>query len=66
MSTKGSGPRKGHNAEKQRKNYDDIDWSKKPLAPKTEQPKHLELIRILLLTTSVECLQIFRLTLPLW
>ena len=31
MSTKGSGPRKGHNAEKQRKNYDCIDWSKKPI-----------------------------------
>jgi hypothetical protein len=34
MSTKGSGPRKGHNAEKQRKNYDDIDWSKKPAVQK--------------------------------
>ena len=39
MSTKGSGPRKGHNAEKQRKNYDCIDWSKKPSAPRTEQPR---------------------------
>ena len=39
MSTKGSGPRKGHDQEKQRKNYDDIDWSKKPTAPKTEQPR---------------------------
>lgn len=27
---KGSAPRKGHNAVKQSKNYDDIDWSKKP------------------------------------
>ena len=35
----GSGPRKGHNAEKQRKNYDCIDWSKKPSAPRTEQPR---------------------------
>ena len=35
---KGFAPRKGHNAEKQRKNYDDIDWSKKPTAPRTEQP----------------------------
>ena len=25
---KGCAPRKGHNAEKQSKNYDDIDWSK--------------------------------------
>lgn len=33
MSTKGSGPRKGHDQEKQRKNYGDIDWSKKPKAP---------------------------------
>ena len=30
MSTKGSGPRKGHNQDKQRKNYGQIDWSKKP------------------------------------
>jgi hypothetical protein len=30
---KGCAPRKGHNAEKQRKNYDDIDWSKKPAKP---------------------------------
>ena len=27
---KGCSPRKGHNAEKQSKNHDDIDWSKKP------------------------------------
>jgi hypothetical protein len=27
---KGHAPRKGHNAEKQSKNYDDINWSKKP------------------------------------
>ncbi len=27
---KGCSPRKGHNQEKQRKNYDDIDWSRKP------------------------------------
>jgi hypothetical protein len=33
MSTKGSGPRKGHNPDKQRKNYDDIDWSKKSKKP---------------------------------
>jgi hypothetical protein len=44
MSTKGSGPRKGHNQEKQRKGYDSIDWSKKPKSnklkpPPTEQPK---------------------------
>jgi len=44
MSTKGSGPRKGHDQEKQRKNYDDIDWSKKTKStksklPPTEQPK---------------------------
>jgi hypothetical protein len=38
MSTKGSGPRKGHNQDKQRKNYDDIDWSKKP-APKEPNKK---------------------------
>ncbi len=25
---KGCAPRKGHNPDKQRKNYDDIDWSK--------------------------------------
>ena len=25
---KGHAPRKGHNAEKQSKNYDDMDWSK--------------------------------------
>jgi len=25
---KGCQPRKGHNAAKQRKNYDEIDWSK--------------------------------------
>jgi hypothetical protein len=31
---KGSAPRKGHNQKKQRKNYDDIDWSKKPAVPK--------------------------------
>lgn len=36
MSTKGSGPRKGHNAEKQRKNYDDIDWSKKTKSKKSK------------------------------
>jgi hypothetical protein len=36
---KGCAPRKGHNAEKQRKNYDEINWSKKPKAPRTEQPK---------------------------
>jgi len=36
MSTKGSGPRKGHNQEKQRKNYDDIDWSKKTKSKKTK------------------------------
>jgi hypothetical protein len=36
---KGCAPRKGHDAAKQRKNYDDIDWSKKPVAPKTEQPQ---------------------------
>jgi len=24
---KGCAPRKGHNPDKQRKNYDDIDWS---------------------------------------
>jgi len=35
---KGCAPRKGHNPAKQRKNYDDIDWGKKPSAPKTEQP----------------------------
>jgi len=33
---KGSAPRKGHNAEKQRENYDEIDWSKKPA--KTSKP----------------------------
>ena len=27
---KGCAPRKGHNPEKQSKNYDSIDWSKKP------------------------------------
>jgi hypothetical protein len=27
---KGCAPRKGHNAEKQSKNHDAIDWSKKP------------------------------------
>jgi len=27
---KGCSPRKGHNQEKQSKNYDDIDWSRKP------------------------------------
>jgi len=26
---KGCAPRKGHNQEKQSKNYDEIDWSKK-------------------------------------
>jgi hypothetical protein len=26
---KGCAPRKGHNAEKQSKNYDEIDWKKK-------------------------------------
>jgi len=31
---KGCAPRKGHNQDKQRKNYDDIDWSKKPDPPK--------------------------------
>ena len=32
---KGCQPRKGHNPSKQRKNYDDINWSpKKPKAPK--------------------------------
>jgi hypothetical protein len=31
---KGCAPRKGHNAEKQSKNYDSIDWSKKPGDPK--------------------------------
>ena len=36
---KGCAPRKGHNAEKQRKNYDDIDWSKKPTAPKEPNKK---------------------------
>jgi hypothetical protein len=30
---KGCQPRKGHNAAKQRKNYDEIDWSK-PKEPK--------------------------------
>lgn len=32
---KGSQPRKGHNAAKQRANWDDIDWSKptKPSKP---------------------------------
>jgi len=38
MSTKGSGPRKGHNQDKQRKNYDQIDWSKKP-EPKPKEGK---------------------------
>jgi hypothetical protein len=27
---KGCSPRKGHNAEKQSKNYDGINWEKKP------------------------------------
>jgi hypothetical protein len=27
---KGCAPRKGHNREKQAKNHDEIDWSKKP------------------------------------
>lgn len=35
---KGSAPRKGHNAQKQRKNYDDIDWSKKPEVQKMDKP----------------------------
>jgi len=34
---KGCAPRKGHNAEKQRKNYDDIDWSKKPKVQKVDK-----------------------------
>jgi hypothetical protein len=33
---KGCAPRKGHNQEKQRKNYDDIDWSKKPKPAKSK------------------------------
>ena len=33
---KGCQPRKGHNPAKQRKNYDDIDWSKKPIPKKTK------------------------------
>jgi hypothetical protein len=41
---KGCAPRKGHNQEKQSKNYDAIDWSKKTKStksklPQTEQPK---------------------------
>ena len=35
---KGCAPRKGHNAGKQRKNYDDIDWSKKPAVQKMDKP----------------------------
>ena len=35
---KGCAPRKGHNAEKQRKNYDEIDWSKKPAVQKINKP----------------------------
>lgn len=35
---KGSAYRKGHNAEKQRSNYDEIDWSK----GKKEQPTTLK------------------------
>ena len=35
---KGCAPRKGHNAEKQRKIYDDIDWSKKPVVQKMDKP----------------------------
>jgi hypothetical protein len=27
---KGCSPRKGHDQEKQSKNYDEIDWTKKP------------------------------------
>ena len=27
---KGCAPRKGHNAKKQRENYEKIDWSKRP------------------------------------
>ena len=42
MSIKGSGPRKGHNPEKQRKNYDDIDWSKKTKSTKTKQTKQIK------------------------
>jgi len=34
---KGCQPRKGHNPAKQRKNYDDIDWSKKPIPKKPKK-----------------------------
>jgi len=33
---KGCKPRKGHNPAKQRKNYDAIDWTKKPTPKKTK------------------------------
>jgi hypothetical protein len=36
---KGSNPRKGHNPAKQRKNYDDIDWSKKPVKKLIKKPR---------------------------
>ena len=36
---KGSALRKGHNHELHSKRHDEIDWSKKPVAPKTKQPQ---------------------------
>jgi hypothetical protein len=36
---KGHQPRKGHNPAKQRKNYDKIDWSKKPAVQKMDKPQ---------------------------